>query len=248
MIEPEILNRIDFNGSEQGFEAFARWNKYSLDHHSFSRTGHNLTAEALYYFSRDYSVNVLSENGNISDVPFLDIAGDNFFRIKFNWESFIPLNPGLAYFTRLQGGYNYPSSQGVFKMFNMGGDQSFLRNQVTFSGLNEFGIMSSSAVAVAAGFNYNVMSDFYLTPVLNAGLYDFRLNRLDELTTSQVVFGAGLGVGYLALIGPVKVSFSYSPQAGWPDRLCQCRVEFLSRLRLPCECLSHIHVSINEIR
>ena len=214
MIEPEILTGFNFDGSEQGFEAFASWNKYSLDHHYFSRTGHNLTAEALYYFGRDYSVNVNSENGETAAVPHLDIAGDNFLSFKFNWEAFIPFNPKLSYFTRLQGAYNHPSSQGIFKMFNMGGDQLFLRNQVAFSGLNEFGIMSSSAFAVAVGGNYNVISDFYLTPVLNAGLYDFRLNMLDELSANQLVLGVGLGVGYLALIGPVKVSFSYSPQAG----------------------------------
>ena len=213
-MEPEILTGFDFNGSEQGFEAFAGWNKYSLDQHSFSRTGQNLTAEAFYYFGRDYSVNVFSDNGNISGVPNLDIAGDNFFKIKFNWESFVRLNPGLTYFTQLQGGYNYPSYQGIFKMFNVGGDKPFLRNQVAFYGLDEFGIMSSSAVAVAAGFNYNVMSDFYLIPVLNAGLYDFRLNRPGELSSSELVFGAGLGFGYLALVGPINVSFSYSPHTG----------------------------------
>jgi NTE family protein len=213
-IEPEILTGFDFNGSEQGFEAFARWNKYSLDHHSFSRTGQNITAEVLYYFGRDYSMNVFSENGNTAGVPYPDTAGDNFFRIKFNWESFIPVNPGLTYFTQIQGGYNYPSSQGILNIFNMGGDQNILRNQLTFSGLNEFGIVTSSAVAVAAGFNYNMMSDFYLTPALNAGMYDFRLNRLKELSNNRFVLGAGLGVGYLSLIGPIKVSFSYSPQAG----------------------------------
>jgi NTE family protein len=212
MIEPEILTGLDFSGDEHGFEAFARWNKYSLDQHSFSRSGQNLSAELSYFFGRDHTLEVISENGDISDLPYLVTSGNSFLRINISWESFMSINRKLSYFARLQGGYQYPPAQGIFNMFNIGGDQHLLRNQFTFSGLNEFGILTTSVIAAAMGWNYNVASDFYLTPVLNVGLYDFRLNRLDELSTDMVVLGAGLGVGYLSLIGPIKISFSFSPQ------------------------------------
>jgi NTE family protein len=212
IIDPEILTGLDFSVDERGFEAFAGWSKYSLDQHSFSRTGQNLSVGLSYLFGRNHSLDIVSENGNISDIPYLETSADNFFRVNIHWESFISINPKLSYFTRLQGGYNYPYSQGIIKMFNIGGDQLILRNQVSFSGLNEFGIMTNSIFAAAVGWHYNLMSDFYLTPILNAGWYDFRLNRPD-FSDNRLMFGAGLGAGYLGLLGPVKVSVSYSRRA-----------------------------------
>ncbi len=78
-----------------------------------------------------------------------------------------------------QAGYNYRYFQDFIHAFNLGGPHPFLCDQITFTGLNEFGIQN-----------------------------------LNKLPSGQLLLGAGLSFGYLSLIGPVKVSFTYSPQTG----------------------------------
>ena len=212
-IKPVIKSGLQVSGYKRGFETFAKWNRYSLDQHSFPRKGQDLTIETTYFSGQEHSLdNPADEGGASGDLSDQEINIQNFFRMQLNWRSFIPLNNRLTYFTHIQAGYNYSYTQGFIEMFNLGGTYPFLRNQLTFTGLNEFEIITASAVTAGMGWHYNVWSEFYLSPVLNAAIYDFKFENLDELSTDQLIFGAGLSAGYLSLIGPMKVSVTYSPQ------------------------------------
>ena len=213
-ITPTMTNGLHAKGHKHGYEMFAKWSRYSLNRHSFTQRGQNLTTEITWFLGQDHSIGVLTDDGNSHDLPDLNISIKNFLRVKLNWESFIPVNQRSTFFTHFQAGYNYRYFQDFIHAFNLGGTHPFLRDQITFTGLNEFGLITSSVISAGVGLNYNLWSEFYLVPVLNTAFYDFEIQSIDKLPSGQLLFGAGLGLGYLSLIGPVKLSFSYSPQTG----------------------------------
>ncbi len=213
-LTPTMINGLHAKGHKQGYEMFAKWSRYSLNRHSYTRKGQNLATEITWFLGQDHSISVLADDGSSHDLTELNIIINNFFRMKLNWESFIPVNQRITYFTQLQAGYNFRYFQDFIHAFNLGGTHSFLRDQITFTGLNEFGIITSSVITAGMGLNYNLWSEFYLVPVLNAAFYNFEIQNLNKLQSGQLLLGAGLSFGYLSLIGPVKVSFSYSPQTG----------------------------------
>jgi outer membrane translocation and assembly module TamA len=44
------------------------------------------------------------------------------------------------------------------------------------------------------------------------GLFDFDLEMISDIDTGNFVIGGGLKVGYMSPVGPLEVSFTYSPQ------------------------------------
>ena len=54
--------------------------------------------------------------------------------------------------------------------------------------------------------------DLYLTPIVNAALYDFEFSEIGLISMDNFVFGAGIDLGYDTAIGPIEITVSYSPQ------------------------------------
>jgi NTE family protein len=112
----------------------------------------------------------------------------------------------------LQAGYNYQYEQSFINMFNLGGTYPFLKNQIVFAGLNEYEILTESALVGTMGWQYNIWDEFMLTPVVNGALYNFDIGNLNDISGDNFILGTGLKIGYFSAVGPLEVTFSYSPQ------------------------------------
>jgi len=205
-------NRI--SGNNSGLKAFSEYSIYSLNRHDLPQRGQNITLRAAWFFNQDPVIRVDAEQGPPLTLKDLGITIQNFLQLSLNWESYVPVHSRLTLFTHVQGGYNHNNTQGFINMFNMGGTSSFLRDQIIFSGLREYEVLTASAISLALGWHYNFWSDFYLTPQFNAALYDFDKNSGKVNLPDKILMGAGLSFGFLSPAGPLSATVAYSPQSG----------------------------------
>jgi NTE family protein len=212
-LKPTIKTDYAVSGKNRGYEIFAGFKSYSLDRHAFTRSGQHLSLTATYFLGQDPSIEVATEDATITDLSQIGIIIDEFIQFKLLYEYYFPATRRSSYFASLQAGYNFNYTQDFLNMFNLGGTYPFLRDQFFFAGLGEYDIITPSVLTAGLGWNFNIWSEFFVTPKLNAALYDFDVEKLSGIDSDNLLLGAGLSLGYLAPLGPLKATVSYSPQS-----------------------------------
>jgi NTE family protein len=96
--------------------------------------------------------------------------------------------------------------------FLIGGLTSQFHNQITFAGLSEGTLSTSSIGAILVGYRYELYPQFYLLGRENIGVYNF-LNVKDEFVAPRFISGSAFSVGYDSPIGPIEFSLMYGDQS-----------------------------------
>ena len=104
-------------------------------------------------------------------------------------------------------------NQSFLNFFNVGGLNDFLRNQITFAGLNEFQVRTNSVAAFMLGFQFNPYNNLYTTLRANAALHDFSYDWSNVISSGSLLSGYSFTVGYASVLGPIQISAMYSDQA-----------------------------------
>jgi len=212
-IEPKLLTEEMIDGTNTGIETFIAWRYHSLNRNSFPLSGRKFSAQASVFHNQNPSIDAITYEGNEISLSDLDIDIETFLQTSLIWESYFPVNDRFTQITRLQAGYNFNYTQGFLNNFNVGGTSFILDKQFTFSGLSEYGVITSSLMSGAFGMQYTIGSSVFASALINAGMYDFAVDELGKVTYSDnALLGAGLSLGYLSLLGPIEITFSYSPQ------------------------------------
>lgn len=211
-LEPTILTDFALEGKNSANEIFAGFKKYTLNRHAFPRSGQNISMETSWVLNQKPSLSVVNEDESVNNIAQSDIEIDNFIQVKFLYEHYYPIPDRSSFFTRFQAGYNYNYTQGFLNMFNLGGTSSFLRDQILFPGVDEYGVLTPSAITAELGWNIDTWSGFYLTPVLGTALYDFDIENIQSVDLNNLLLGTSLSLGYLSPLGPLTATVSYSPQ------------------------------------
>ncbi len=211
-LSPQLRGRITIDGNLRSFDAFARYRLNSLNRNSIPTSGQLIELSASYHFNQKPRLKTFRLDGQDATLEDMGIEIGNFIRAKINWESYVPISESLSQLFKFQFGYNFDYNQGFINNFNVGGTQAFLDNQMTFWGLNEYELMTESVFTGQIGYQYHVGRGLYASAITNAALYDFRLNRPEEISSENLVYGAALSMGYDSLIGPFELTFAYSPQ------------------------------------
>ncbi len=210
-LTPGTRSDIRIEGSNSGIKSFLRWRMHSVNRHAFPQRGQRGSLSATWYFNQDPSLDITDAAGSILTLEDIGITVNNFLQARFNWESYIPVSHKLTSFTQFQGGYNFDYHQDFMNMFNVGGIYPYLREQVFFAGLTEYELMTPAILAGAMGWQYNVWDRFFVTPIINAALFDYVIFEPYNLTRDNFILGAALDLGFLTGAGPLRTTFSYSP-------------------------------------
>ncbi len=212
-LSPIIRSDYFVRGNNQSNEIFARWFFNSLDRQAFPRSGVKVNLSSTYFFNQKPSLRFTNPDGEVtSDLSDAGIEMSNYLQFSLNWQSWIQINSRMSSFNQLQVAYNYQYEQSFINMFNLGGTYPFLKNQIVFAGLNEYEILSESVLVGTMGWQYNIWDEFMLTPVVNGALYNFDIGEIYEISGDNFILGTGLKIGYFSAVGPLEVTFSYSPQ------------------------------------
>ena len=211
-LSPNIRADEEIRGHNRSMELFGRWHYNSLDRQAFPQRGQRIRLGGSYFFNQKPSLKTTIEGEDRDGLDDAGLSISNFFQLRFNWETYSYLGGGVTNFTQLQAGYNFDYEQGFINNFNLGGTYHFLRNQLVFAGLNEYEVLSDAVVTTALGWRKNLGSGFSTSLILNAALYDFNIGEVEKISTDNLILGAGASIGYFSAIGPMEVTFSYSPQ------------------------------------
>ncbi len=206
-----FINHV--TGNLNSYKIIGRWKINSLDKHAFPHSGQLFNLNITYFFDQNSSLKYYTPDGDLSDdISVAGIELSNFLQTSFRWESNIYLNEKLTPYSELQGAYNFMYEQGFLNMFNVGGTSNLLDNQITFAGLEEYGVNTNSIVSAGLGLRYNIWDDFFLVPQANIAVFDFIFKDINLITAENLIIGGGLDIGYDSAIGPIEITVSYSPQ------------------------------------
>ena len=212
-LKPKIISDKSVEGHNTGFETFFKWNYHSLNRNAFPLSGQKISFQTSLIHGQTPKFDVKNYNGEIVSLSTMNIEIQNFIQALFSWEKYLPVGKRMTQIIRLQSGYNFNYDQSFINSFNMGGTNNFLDKQFIFTGLNEYEVITNSVCSGAYGLQYSLGNSLYTSALVNGAVYDFDLEKLNLVTIDDnFVIGAGLSLGYLSLLGPIELTFSYSPQ------------------------------------
>ncbi len=211
---PNMRAPVMISGHTRNLETGINWNYHSLNSNTFPREGQRITIGAKFLYAQYTSFSSITLNNQPATLEDLGIKIKPFVQGHISWETYVPMNLRLTQFSHVQLGYNFDYHQEFIHSFNVGGSHPFLNNQITFIGLNEYNLLTPSILTAALGYQYHLGNGIYTTAMINVGLYDFAIHKLETISTERLIYGGGVSLGYDSLIGPFELTFSYSPQAG----------------------------------
>lgn len=206
----------DISSSQQRIKGNTRFlNSYgvikfnTLSNGIYPREGTKVDLEGGYIYNQQADFKQSITHEPVPNTDSLGFAGDNFVKIKFNVEHYIPLNRRFTFLTQTQAGINFTKQQNLANDYYIGGLTSNFRNQVVFAGLREATVHSGSAAAARLSLRYKLISNMYVLAHINAMAYDFAGKYKLQEARLLTGYGLTLAVHYL---GPLQISVIYCDQ------------------------------------
>lgn len=210
--KPDITSKFEFKGNNNLFNSYFSFRLNSLSNSIYPKRGSKIDLEAGYVFSQDPNVDFFYQGNPVTNTDSLGFSFNNFIRTNLNYEHYYPLSPRLTFCTHIQAGLNFNQKESYLNNYFIGGLTSSFRNQITFAGLQEGTVTSSSVAALQFSFRYQAFNNFYLIANANGAYYDF-VGSNKNLRNPDFLSGYALSMGYNFLLGPLEISAMYCDQS-----------------------------------
>jgi NTE family protein len=210
-LNPKIAGIADVEAANEYWHSYLYYNFNTLNQKRFSTKGWKLYSRVGAIYSQqpdELFYDIGGASGVIDSLSFR-----NYGQIRLNAENFQPIGSRVSLITQFNTGMNIKQNQSYLNFFNVGGLTDFLRNQVTFAGLNEFQVRANSIGVFALGVQYNPFKSLYTTLRANVGLQDFSYDD-GTFDSGEFLSGYSLTIGYNSAIGPLQFSTMYCDQSG----------------------------------
>lgn len=210
---PSITSRFELRGNYSLLNTYGVLKLNTLSNAVYPKKGSKFEAEVGYVYSQNPHITYFKQGTQITNLDSAGFNFNNFTRTKLNYEHYIPLSKRYVFLMQLQAGINFNQKESVLNDYFIGGLTHTFRNQITFAGLNEGTLYSSSVAALQAGLRYQMYSSLFVTGRINAAYYNF-VGSNTNLKNSQLLTGCSLTLGYNFLLGPLEISAMYCGQSG----------------------------------
>jgi len=210
---PEVADNAMVKGDMNSNYTYLRSEARTTNRRLYPTSGFEFSAEAGIIFSRKADMEAYDNEGNTTDVSYIIDGKPEFYRFMVNYSRFRSLSKKLVILYNLQAGLTLNSQGFIFDNFYMGGVQQLYNRQISFVGINEGQISTTSLTSLLVGMQYNFMGSLFLTGKVNSGIYNFSTfaNAYDQ-DEMKWINGFSLGLGYN--LGPLPMEFTamYSPE------------------------------------
>lgn len=212
VVKPKVAGQVDVEAGNQYWHSYIFYDLTTVDQKHFSKKGWNVYARlgAIYHQRPDDLLYKIGEEAGIIDT----LSFQNYGQLRINVQNFKPLSSKFTLISQLNTGMNLNDNQAFLNFFNVGGLNDFIRNQITFAGLNEYEVKTNSIATFGLALQYNPFNNIYTTLRANAGLYNFTYEIPEAFDDGSFLSGYALTVGYDSPIGPIEFSTMYSDQSG----------------------------------
>lgn len=211
VLKPKVSGIVDVEAGNQYWHSYLYYNLTTINHKHFTTKGWQVYARlgAIYHQQPDDVLYEIGKETGIIDT----LSFENYGQLRINVENFKPLSSKFSLQSQINTGMNLKDHQGYLNFFNVGGLTDFLRNQITFAGLNEFQVKANSIAVAGVGLQYNPFKDLYATVRANVGLYDFTYDIEEAFDSGNFLSGYALTLGYRSPLGPLQFSIMYNDQS-----------------------------------
>lgn len=202
---------VRVRGWSGGWYTFGAWNKYTLDRHAFPTTGQDFQIYVGANFGQNENLDVSIQELESNKLEDLGLSFGNYVEIKAKLNYYIPLSEEVTQIFRIHAAHKFGYEQGFLHAYNIGGVNEVITHQMEFIGLKEFAIISPSIFSAQVGWQRKLSRRFLTSLAFQAGYYDFDPGRISSFSTDNFLFGGGASLGYLSMVGPIQITFGYSP-------------------------------------
>ncbi|HRI19596.1 MAG TPA: patatin-like phospholipase family protein [Panacibacter sp.] len=209
---PSITSRFELRGNYSLLNTYGALKLNTLSNAVYPKKGSKFEAEVGYVYSQDPHITYFKQGTQITNLDSAGFNFNNFTRTRLSYEHYIPLSKRNVFLVQLQAGINFNQKESVLNDYFIGGLTNTFRNQITFAGLNEGTLYSSSVTALQVGLRYQMYSSLFVTGKANAAYYNF-VGSNTNLKNSQLLTGCSLTLGYNFLLGPLEISAMYCGQS-----------------------------------
>ncbi len=210
--KPQIASFFELQGHTSLVNSYLFINLNTLSNAVYPKRGMKIQAEGGYVFSQRPALTYLRAGHVITNLDSLGFNFQNFVRTKVNIEGYLPLGDKYTGLAQVQGGINFNQRVSILNDYFVGGLTNVFRNQITFSGLNEGTVHSSSIASLMLGLRYQMYNSLYVMAKANALYYNF-IGSDNNLGQPQFLSGYSLTLGYNFILGPLEISAMYCDQA-----------------------------------
>ncbi|HTJ10629.1 MAG TPA: patatin-like phospholipase family protein [Dinghuibacter sp.] len=208
---PLLLSPLEVRGTDNSFTSYPYFQLNTLDRWDYPRSGFKINAEydVVYGQSPDFQI---TENGLPIDADSLNKDASDYTRFLLDAQEYAGLSRKSTLLWQVQAGMNFRYQVNRVNDFIVGGLTPQYHNQITFAGLSEGTINTSSIATALLGYRYELLPLVYVTAKENIGIYNF-LNVRDRLVNPAFLSGSSLSLGYDSPIGPIEFSLMYGDQS-----------------------------------
>jgi NTE family protein len=210
-LRPRYTGAVDVKAGNNYWQTYLYYDLTTVNQKHFSTSGWKISVHIgqIYHQRPDDVLYEIGEDSGIIDT----LSFNNYGQLRINIEKFKPLNEKWSLLSQLNTGMNLKEGQSFLNFFNVGGLSDFLRNQITFAGLNEYQLNTNSIATFMLGLQYNPYNNLYTTVRANVGLYDFAYAIPEAFDTGKFLSGYSFTVGYSSALGPIQISAMYNDQS-----------------------------------
>jgi len=181
----------------------------------FPSSGYEFSTEAGVVFRRKGEITAYDNEGNSIDTSELVNGQPEYYRFMVNYSRYHALDKKFVFLYNLQAGLTLNSQGFIFDNFYMGGVQQLAERQMTFVGLNEGQIITTSSCSALVGMQYNLAGSLFVTGKINTAMYNFStLTKVYDQDEVKWINGFSLGLGYNLGVLPMEFTAMYSPEIG----------------------------------
>lgn len=209
---PQVSSAFDISGINEFSTVYAFAAVNTLDRVFFPRRGFKMYAEIGDVYNQNPSLRFYSSGEQLHNLDSLGISYNEFQKFNLTTESYVPLSPKLNFFTIFQSGININYHQSILNDYSVGGLNKLYRNQISFAGLEENSITTSSVAGLQIGLRYQLYNNIYVTGRTN-GMFNNFVSPNNIIQKPNFLSGHALTLAYNMAIGPIEVSVMYNDQA-----------------------------------
>ena len=209
---PQITSTFELEGHTSLLNSYLFIKLNTLSNSIYPKKGTKIDAEGGYVYSQRPELTYLINGHTLNNLDSLGFSFRNFIRTKLNIEHYTPLSGKYTLLVQGQAGINFNQKINILNDYFIGGLTNVFRNQITFAGLNEATVHSSSVASVMVGVRFQMYNSLYLTAKANALYYNF-IGSDDNPSNPSFLSGYSLSLGYNFILGPLEISAMYCDQS-----------------------------------
>ncbi len=210
-LNPKIFGDVRVEGGTSFLNSYLYYDRNTIDIKHFPTRGMKLHISGGYIYNQKPDPVFVEASELTATIDTLSYGG--YGQLLLNLDHYSRINSKWTLIKELNGGINFNEEQSYLNYFYVGGMTDFLRQQVTFAGLNEYEVYTNSVASGLLGVRYNPYKSIYAGLRVNLALIDFAESTPDEWTSDNLLSGYAATISYNSGIGPIEFSLLYCDQS-----------------------------------